>query len=50
MEPYTKRKYRAYIVNDIAPCMGHLPLEAVTQLTDAAWVLHLECPLRPSYE
>jgi hypothetical protein len=34
--------YRAYIVNDITPFMGHLPLEAVTQFTDAAWVLHLE--------
>ncbi|MEV6341346.1 hypothetical protein AB0M12_42330 [Nocardia vinacea] len=42
VEPYTKRKYCAYIVNDIAPFMGHLPLQAVTQFTDAAWVLHLE--------
>ncbi|MGO4648657.1 tyrosine-type recombinase/integrase [Nocardia sp. 2YAB30] len=42
VEPYTKRKYCAYIVNDIAPFMGHLPLDAVTQFTDAAWVLHLE--------
>ncbi|WP_433600333.1 tyrosine-type recombinase/integrase [Nocardia sp. CA-135953] len=42
VEPYTKKKYRQYIVNDIDPFMGHLPLDAVTQFTDAAWVIHME--------
>ncbi|WP_433684708.1 hypothetical protein [Nocardia sp. CA-119907] len=42
VEPHTKRKYRAYIGNDVALFKGHLPLEAVTQFTDSAWVSHLE--------
>jgi hypothetical protein len=41
IEPETKRRYRRYIVNDIDPFLGHLPIDAVTQFLDAEWVLWL---------
>lgn len=38
-----RRKYHAYIDNDIVPFFGErAPLEAVTQDTDAAWIVYLE--------
>jgi integrase len=42
VEPYTKKKYRQYIDNDIDPFMGHMPIDAVTQFTDAEWVIHMQ--------
>ncbi|MBY8856619.1 tyrosine-type recombinase/integrase [Nocardia sp. CA2R105] len=38
----SRRKYHRYIDNDIDPFMGYLPIEAVTQETDASFVVHLE--------
>ncbi|MEV4237055.1 tyrosine-type recombinase/integrase [Nocardia sp. NPDC049737] len=38
-----RRKYRRFICNDIAPFFGErAPLDAVTQDTDAAWIVYLE--------
>ncbi|MFE7742841.1 tyrosine-type recombinase/integrase [Nocardia sp. NPDC057455] len=37
-----RRKYHGYIRNDIDEFMGHLPIAAITQDTDAAWVVYLE--------
>ncbi|MCC3328217.1 tyrosine-type recombinase/integrase [Nocardia abscessus] len=38
-----RRKYRAFIRNDIVPFFGEgAPIDAVTQDTDAAWVVYLE--------
>lgn len=38
-----RRKYRRFIRNDIVPFFGEgAPLEAVTQDTDAAWIVYLE--------
>ncbi|WP_280376381.1 tyrosine-type recombinase/integrase [Nocardia wallacei] len=36
------RKYLGYIRNDIAPFYQDMPITAVTQDTDAAWVVYLE--------
>lgn len=38
VEPGTLRRYRAYITNDIAPTIGHLPLSSVTDTTIGRWV------------
>ncbi|MBF6165133.1 hypothetical protein IU486_10145 [Streptomyces gardneri] len=36
-----RRKYRAFIRNDITPFFGErAPIDAVTQDTDAAWILY----------
>lgn len=38
-----RAKYHRYIVNDIVPFFGeHATVEAVTQDTDAAWIVYLE--------
>ncbi|MBF6169774.1 hypothetical protein IU486_34450 [Streptomyces gardneri] len=38
-----RRKYLAYIRNDIIPFFGErAPLDAVTQDTDAAWIVYLQ--------
>jgi integrase len=42
IEPYTKDKYRGYVKNDIEPFFAGMPLDAVTQFTDAEWVIHME--------
>lgn len=42
IQPDTRRRYHRYIDNDIDPFMGYLPIQAVTQDTDAAFVVHLE--------
>ncbi|MBF6176064.1 tyrosine-type recombinase/integrase [Nocardia blacklockiae] len=36
------RKYLGYIRNDIAPFYRDMPITAVTQDTDAAWIVYLE--------
>ncbi|WP_280464776.1 tyrosine-type recombinase/integrase [Nocardia brasiliensis] len=37
-----RRKYHSYIANDIAPFFGvRAPIDAVTQDTDAAWIVYL---------
>ncbi|GAB4582585.1 tyrosine-type recombinase/integrase [Nocardia sp. IFM 10818] len=43
VEPETKKKYHRFVDLDIVPFYGEaLPLEAVTQDMDAAWVVFLE--------
>ncbi|WP_406281239.1 hypothetical protein OH799_16525 [Nocardia sp. NBC_00881] len=37
-----RRKYHAYIRNDIAPFFGSLPIDAFTQDLDVAWIVYLE--------
>ncbi len=37
-----RRKYHAYIRNDIAPFFGDTTVDAVTQDLDAAWIVYLE--------
>ncbi|MFI7004130.1 tyrosine-type recombinase/integrase [Nocardia sp. NPDC050175] len=37
-----RRQYHRYIRNDIDEFMGFLPIQAITQDTDAAWVVYLE--------
>ncbi|WP_063050359.1 hypothetical protein [Nocardia arthritidis] len=37
-----RRKYHAYIRNDIAPFFGDITVDAVTQDLDAAWIVYLE--------
>ncbi|OBA63662.1 tyrosine-type recombinase/integrase [Gordonia sp. 852002-10350_SCH5691597] len=38
IEEATRDRYRAYVKNDIAPTIGAMPLEAVTDVTVARWV------------
>lgn len=38
VEEGTRRRYRAYLRNDIAPSIGAMPLTAVTDVTVARWV------------
>lgn len=42
VEEGTRRRYRSYLTNDIAPTIGHMPLAAVTDTTIARWVNDLE--------
>jgi integrase len=42
VEQGTIDKYRAYLKNDIAPAIGSIPLEKLTEEDIAAWVKHLE--------
>ncbi|MFR9752585.1 hypothetical protein ACL02S_16325 [Nocardia sp. 004] len=43
VEGATKDKYRRFVDLDIAPSFGStLPVDALTQDLDAAWVVHLE--------
>lgn len=41
VEKATPEKYRSYITRDIAPTIGHMPLNAVTETTIARWVNEL---------
>ena len=42
VEEGTRRRYRSYLVNDITPTIGHMPLSAVTDATIARWVNDME--------
>jgi integrase len=42
VEQGTIDKYRSYLKNDIAPVIGSIPLEKLTEEDIAAWVKHLE--------